>query len=203
MEKTREWGKSFGKRDAQGKGGIIHRDACIQASWSNRRTAHPLVQSLSWGSEIAACEYLYIAYVPFQRQRGQAKLISLCESLKSWDSAKEKAEKSEGEWKKERNQALLERTAVDFVKQAEKKLKRWETPLVKCKCMMFPPTRCTDHVSCIHSFSTRMRAEYSLYVIWFSFPSPSKWMAFLTHQLTCLTVPFCKHHLTPAVFSLP
>lgn len=116
--------------------------------------------------------------------------------------SKRKSWKERGRVKKRKKSSTARKNSSRFC-ETSGKLKRWETPLVKCKCMMFPPTRCTDHVSCIHSFSTRMRAEYSLYVIWFSFPSPSKWMAFLTHQLTCLTVPFCKHHLTPAVFSLP
>lgn len=113
------------------------------------------------------------ACVPFQRQRGQAKLISLCESLKSWDSAKEKLKGARES--RRRNKALPETRGVEFVKDGKR----------------------TDYFHRSNVYTTTCLYSYTRDVADLLHPRhPGAWHLTL-HQLPGLTVASCKHHLTP------
>lgn len=88
------------------------------------------VHSQSWGSEIAACEYLYMPMFPSKRQRGQAKLISFSGSLKSSDLAEEMLRKQEGVKKK---------VLKNMLEDTERNWRHLQLMLqTKCKCRLFP-----------------------------------------------------------------
>lgn len=121
------------------------------------------------------------AYVPFQRQRGQAKLISLCESLKSWDSAKEKLKGARES--RRRNKALPETRGAYFVKEGKP---TWHLHSEAREQII--STNLTHHNLPLLLHPRRD---------WSSSPSPSRRMASTMHQLPGLSVASCKHHLTP------
>lgn len=156
-----------------------------------------LVQSLSWGSEIAACEYLYMPMFPSKGKEAKQNWFLRVNPRRVETQQKKSRKRARESEKKEIKHRQKEQWEILWNKR---KAKKWQTPSVKCKCVMF--SNQTDAYTPFVLFSLSLPgAECSHYVIWFSLPSPSKRMASITHQLTwCLTVPSCKHHLTPAVF---
>lgn len=167
---------------------VIRRDACMHASWSNGGTAHPLVQSLSWGSEIAACEYLYMPVFLSKGKEARQNWF-LCVNPRRVETQQKKSRKEQERVEKEGSSRRMNRRFGETSGEWSSE----QHPLSVSKVF-------TIRVAIACFFLRRMHAEYFHCMIWFSFPSPSK-HASLTHQLTCLTVASCKHHLTPAVFS--